>query len=577
MATSTNLDKVHVFKSEDSYEQNKQNVGQNDLAFVPIPNATTQEAGLVVLANDDDLKNEAKAKPATVNNIYRLNDFRKMGFAYEVGDKVACAFEYEYYLECIEAGTTSEVTLDTENVTYGQEITDGTCKWIVRSRLSTINGKMPDADGNFKDYQSVNGKVNELTDTGRYHLTNADMTDESYPVHSFVDVKVTDGNVPEALSCAIGTAKRAINGLHISVVEGTEDSEIVDVEGSQASNKYLKTKENTSAYNNFKLKLIDTGSDNDDGLSIFNAELWNAEEVLQFTANSVTTVTEIIANENFSSIFEAASSDALEAGDYILTGGIDNTYKKKPTVITYLDNTQLDKQENVTGKATDNAYITFIAPSDSYYEVNEYPLTATSEQTEYVQEVYDTHNNNQRFRTGKKTGSSVEWNDWKEVVTKDWLKNNLMQLSLDVFFPVGSIYMSANSDFDPNTSFGGTWSKIENRFLYGSGSKSMGATGGAETVKLTEAQMPAHSHSRGNMNITGQINIWAGCDSASGVMTGTNQNNNGAHTDGGYYRTQPLKITGSSNWSGCTGSKGSGSAHENMPPYVVVAIWKRTA
>lgn len=37
---------------------------------------------------------------------------------------------------------------------------------------------------------------------------------------------------------------------------------------------------------------------------------------------------------------------------------------------------------------------------------------------------------------------------------------------IDLFYPVGSIYMSMNKDFDPNTAWGGTWSKIEaGRFI----------------------------------------------------------------------------------------------------------------
>ena len=37
---------------------------------------------------------------------------------------------------------------------------------------------------------------------------------------------------------------------------------------------------------------------------------------------------------------------------------------------------------------------------------------------------------------------------------------------LDLFYPVGSLYMSMNSSFDPNAVWGGTWTKIEaGRFI----------------------------------------------------------------------------------------------------------------
>ena len=75
----------------------------------------------------------------------------------------------------------------------------------------------------------------------------------------------------------------------------------------------------------------------------------------------------------------------------------------------------------------------------------------------------------------------------------------------DVVYPIGSIYMSVNN-VNPATLFGGTWEKIEGKFLLGASSgHSLGETGGAEKVNytpagtvgnhtLTAAEMPAHTH-----------------------------------------------------------------------------------
>ena len=159
---------------------------------------------------------------------------------------------------------------------------------------------------------------------------------------------------------------------------------------------------------------------------------------------------------------------------------------------------------------------------------------------------------------------------------------------VDMFYPVGTIYMTADANFNPNTSWGGTWAKIENRFLYGSGSKAVGATGGSETVTLTESQMPTHNHRRGTMDITGNANFSTG---GEGTSTGLLRGN---HTEGAFgaeldgkrvpvgsselgdtYRY--LTFRGSNSWSGSTTQTGGGQSHDNMPPYQVVAIWKRTA
>lgn len=80
--------------------------------------------------------------------IYEINEFRRKSTAYQVGDKVDCAFQYERFLECTKAGTTSADPLDTRSVTHGQVITDGTVEWTVRTHVRSINGSVAGADGN---------------------------------------------------------------------------------------------------------------------------------------------------------------------------------------------------------------------------------------------------------------------------------------------------------------------------------------------------------------------------------------------------------------------------------------------
>lgn len=150
----------------------------------------------------------------------------------------------------------------------------------------------------------------------------------------------------------------------------------------------------------------------------------------------------------------------------------------------------------------------------------------------------------------------------------------------DIIYPVGTIYESTSSA-NPSTYFTGTtWARYGNgRVTVGQDSSdgsfdSVNDTGGAKTVALTSAQMPSHTHSfSGTTSSNGSHNhtytyewsrgsgISGAADGASSMLTGTTS------TVGNHNHT----------FSGTTGGAGSGSAHENMPPYCVVYRWKRTA
>ena len=112
-------------------------------------------------------------------------------------------------------------------------------------------------------------------------------------------------------------------------------------------------------------------------------------------------------------------------------------------------------------------------------------------------------------------------------------------------YPVGSIYMSVSST-DPGTLFGGTWERIQDVFLLAAGSAyAAGSTGGEASHKLTVSEMPSHSHS---------FDTYSG-GGAMGKVCGSEELNT--------KRTVTTKATG------------GGGAHNNMPPYLAVYVWKR--
>lgn len=190
------------------------------------------------------------------------------------------------------------------------------------------------------------------------------------------------------------------------------------------------------------------------------------------------------------------------------------------------------------------------------------------------------------------TGKYYEDNgngEWVEVSNipsniKMWIEEALLKKPsiVDIVYPVGSIYMSIN-DVNPSELFGGSWEKIEGKFLLGtSSSYSLGGTGGSATVTLTTEQMPSHthtqnSHTHGTGDTTQKYFL-----KASGNVA-VNQTKRAFPSTGSsqysVYAPDKINIEEITATGGTTATNkdtGGGQAHSNMPPYLVVNIWKRT-
>ena len=154
---------------------------------------------------------------------------------------------------------------------------------------------------------------------------------------------------------------------------------------------------------------------------------------------------------------------------------------------------------------------------------------------------------------------------------------------------------------------------LRNRFVVGAGSGySVGNTGGADTVTLTEAQIPSHNHSfsgshshshtinnhthswSGTTNTTGNHNHheygsagydwedsergWARTTQHGGQDYNHATDGNHSHTVSGTTGNPSNRGTNSQSVSisGTTGNKGSGNSHENRPPYYALCYIMKT-
>ena len=126
------------------------------------------------------------------------------------------------------------------------------------------------------------------------------------------------------------------------------------------------------------------------------------------------------------------------------------------------------------------------------------------------------------------------------------------------YFPIGSIYMSL-TNINPSTYFGGTWVQIKDRFLLGAGdSYTAGSTRKEKNHLLTTSELPS--------NIGKFVALrWASNTGESGAFTYTQRHKDRQASYGSDFGDALYTLSGGN------------QAHNNMPPYYVVYIWRRTA
>jgi len=137
------------------------------------------------------------------------------------------------------------------------------------------------------------------------------------------------------------------------------------------------------------------------------------------------------------------------------------------------------------------------------------------------------------------------------------VKSDFKRDLLEKVYPIESYYWSSNNK-SPSEIFGGSWTKINGRFLFASDSNHyVGETGGEERVTLKINEIPSHSHNYDRFN----YDQTHGGNSIPGTTEGYFPF---VKKDYDYYR------------SNSTSSTGGGCSHNNMPPFLTANCWKRT-
>jgi len=167
---------------------------------------------------------------------------------------------------------------------------------------------------------------------------------------------------------------------------------------------------------------------------------------------------------------------------------------------------------------------------------------------------------------------------------------------LSMVYPVGSVYISVN-DVSPAAFLGGTWIKIsQGRVLQGaSDTQTAGTEVSAGLPNISVSSNGEHTHTRGSMNITGNI-VMHGAGTCTVIM-GANGAFYGSGIRGAYDAASCINgissydsafFSADRTWTGSTSSAGAhshsayitnitGNSTTVQPPALLVNIWKRTA
>ena len=282
--------------------------------------------------------------------------------------------------------------------------------------------------------------------------------------------------------------------------------------------------------------------------------------------NAEGTMTLEVNGSCFNGSFGAASNTLSVYYRYKVSGGNYGNWKAMNVAV---GDESYTATANLTGLDYQTAYV-FQA-----YAVDKLATVYSTEKVVKAAPVFDWGENDFKFNVpvfdqfGSKFVSEANISNFiPESDLSDVVK---MSALLDLVFPINSIYISY-SHTSPAELFGGTWTRVIHNtgagtFLYGSTAAAViGECGGEAAHTLTVDEMPSHKHNLAWNDANPQIVSLSGNKAGASTATASQQGYRTSYSVSTVYKDSYIALP-----------TGGGAAHNNIPPYIKVSIWRRTA
>lgn len=547
--------------------------------------------GQLIVQNDIFYPNTSSSNVIDLDEVMSNKYLKEVAFTtrqkstgYKVNNKVN--FQngpLDIYLLCTKAGTTTDTDLLTlpDDINIDESFYDGTVEWTVKrfADYETPKNRVDTSSG----WQNKNpilekGELGIESDTNYIKVGDGNTTwnSLSYVSSPSADDKLgKDDTAKQAIADALGNdisktyiKSLSANGTIITYTKGDGTSNTIEIQDTTYKDATASSSGLMSAEDKKKLDKVQTGAE-------VNQNAFSNIKVGATTivADNKTDTFELIAGNNIA-LTPNATSDKITIS---LSGDISHSQNAdKATQDNRGQNIADTYVKNITGNNTNKLTITKGNNVESTLVINN--VANADKATKANQDSAGQIINSTYIKSITYDGSNL-------VITKgNGTTNKIEVTNISKIYPVGSIYMSVTST-NPATLFGiGTWQALPaGRVLLAQGRSDWGTTynvnntGGETTHTLTQNEMPVHGHT-GTANTSGSTHTHDLTMQASHGKSG----NGGVprFSDGDVWsanKTKTLSAAGSHTHNISINNAGGGQAHNNMQPYLVVYMWKRTA